>query len=69
MKSCYIVKKKDNGSVTLEYVMLLCMTVTAFYGLFIDEFYSPIVGFHGILGDALRGVMQRILEGIAMPVP
>jgi hypothetical protein len=69
MKSCDDAMKRERGSVTLEYVLLLCMTVTAVYGLFIDEFYSPTAGFHGVLGDALRGVMQRILEGIAMPLP
>ena len=58
---------RERGSVTMEYVVVLFIVISGVYAIFIEEFYSPIIGFHGLLGDALRGVMQRILEGIAIP--
>ncbi len=65
----YLTQHQERGAMLVEYVVTVCFVVTMIYALFIDQFYSPSNGFQGILGEALTGVMQRILEGIAMPIP
>ena len=56
------------GSVMVEYVVVLGLLGVPVFLLFIPGFYSSN-GYGGLLGSPLLGMMQRILEGIAMPIP
>ena len=56
------------GTILVEYVVVLCFLGIAVYWIFIEEFYSAD-GYQGALGSAVLIMMQRILEGIAMPIP
>ena len=65
----YLTQHQEQGAMFVEYVVTVCFVMTMIYALFVDQFYSPSNGFQGMLGEALAGIMQRILEGIAMPIP
>lgn len=60
--------RAEAGSVMVEYVVVLSLLGVSVYTFFMTEFYSPN-GYDGVLGQAILGMMQRILEGIAMPIP
>ena len=61
------------GSVMVEYVVVLGFLGVPVFLLFIPGFYSGELnasnGYDGLLGSAMLSMMQRILEGIAMPIP
>ena len=56
------------GAVLVEYVVVLGILGIPVFLLFLPGFYSSN-GYDGLLGSPLLGMMQRILEGIAMPIP
>lgn len=56
------------GAVMVEYVVVLSILGIPVFLLFLPGFYSSN-GYDGLLGSPLLGMMQRILEGIAMPIP
>ena len=57
----------ENGSITLEYALLLSVGVTILVCCL--EVYAPGIGYSDNLGKPLISYFQRILSGIAMPIP
>lgn len=60
---------RERGSVLMEYVVLCCVTAAAIIGTWRLELYDPDAGWTGTMGRALVDSQQRLLEGIALPVP
>ena len=55
------------GSMMLEYVLMLSIGVVFLYCA--REIFEPGVGFTEDLGKPLVAYFQRVLTGIALPVP
>ena len=56
----------EKGSMTLEYAMLLIVGTTIFFCCL--EVYMPGIGYSD-LGKKMVSYFQRVLAGIAMPIP
>ncbi len=56
-----------DGSMMLEYVLML--SVGVIFVIFAIQIFEPGVGFTEDLGKPLVAYFQRVLTGIAMPIP
>ena len=59
----------NKGSVLMEYVVLCCFTALVIVAAWHLDLYNADEGWTGTMGRALVDSQQRLLEGIAMPVP
>ena len=57
----------SDGSMMLEYVLMLSVGVV--FVIFAIQIFEPGVGFTEDLGKPLVAYFQRVLTGIAMPIP
>lgn len=55
------------GSVMLEYVLMLLVAVVFVY--FARSVYEPGIGFTEDIGRPMIAYFQRVLTGIALPIP
>ena len=53
----------------MEYVVLCCFTALVIVAAWHLDLYTADEGWTGTMGRALVDSQQRLLEGIAMPVP
>ena len=58
---------EPDGSMMLEYVLMLSVGVV--FVIFAIQIFEPGVGFTEDLGKPLVAYFQRVLTGIAMPIP
>lgn len=58
---------EPDGSMMLEYVLML--SVGVIFVIFAIQIFEPGVGFTEDLGKPLVAYFQRVLTGIAMPIP
>ena len=58
---------ESGGSMMLEYVLMLSVGVV--FVIFAIQIFEPGVGFTEDLGKPLVAYFQRVLTGIAMPIP
>ena len=58
---------ESDGSMMLEYVLML--SVGVIFVIFAIQIFEPGVGFTEDLGKPLVAYFQRVLTGIAMPIP
>ena len=58
---------ESDGSMMLEYVLMLSVGVV--FWIFAIQIFEPGVGFTEDIGKPLVAYFQRVLTGIAMPVP
>ena len=58
---------ETGGSMMLEYVLMLSVGVV--FWIFAIQIFEPGVGFTEDLGKPLVAYFQRVLTGIAMPIP
>ena len=58
---------EQDGSMMLEYVLMLSVGVV--FVIFAIQIFEPGVGFTEDLGKPLVAYFQRVLTGIALPVP
>ncbi len=58
---------ESDGSMMLEYVLMLSVGVV--FVIFAIQIFEPGVGFTEDLGKPLVAYFQRVLTGIAMPIP
>lgn len=58
---------ETDGSMMLEYVLML--SVGVIFVIFAIQIFEPGVGFTEDLGKPLVAYFQRVLTGIAMPIP
>ena len=58
---------ETEGSMMLEYVLML--SVGVIFVIFAIQIFEPGVGFTEELGKPLVAYFQRVLTGIAMPIP
>ena len=58
---------ESDGSMMLEYVLMLSVGVV--FWIFAIQIFEPGVGFTEDLGKPLVAYFQRVLTGIAMPIP
>lgn len=58
---------EPDGSMMLEYVLMLSVGVV--FWIFAIQIFEPGVGFTEDLGKPLVAYFQRVLTGIAMPIP
>ena len=58
---------ETGGSMMLEYVLMLSVGVV--FVIFAIQIFEPGVGFTEDLGKPLVAYFQRVLTGIAMPIP
>ena len=58
---------ETDGSMMLEYVLML--SVGVIFVFFAIQIFEPGVGFTEDLGKPLVAYFQRVLTGIAMPIP
>ena len=58
---------ETDGSMMLEYVLMLSVGVV--FVIFAIQIFEPGVGFTEDLGKPLVAYFQRVLTGIAMPIP
>lgn len=62
-------KNGSRGSVLMEYVVL-CSAIMLLIGfIWRMGLYSPVKGWNGILGRPIESYYQRVLGGIALPIP
>ncbi len=59
----------DKGSVLMEYVLLCCFTAAVIIEVWHTELYNFDTGWKGELGRGTVDFYQRVLGGIALPVP
>lgn len=57
------------GSVLMEYVLLCCFTAALVIEFWHAELYNFDTGWKGTLGRGVVDFYQRVLGGIALPVP
>ena len=67
MRRLYGILKKTDGSMALEYALMLSVGVVFVYVAI--QIFEPGVGFTKDLGKPLVAYFQRVLTGIALPVP
>ena len=67
MRRLYGILKKTDGSMALEYALML--SVGVIFVIFVLQIFEPGVGFTEDLGKPLVAYFQRVLTGIALPVP
>ena len=60
--------KSENGSMMMEYVIVLCGIGVALMVLMNREFFDYTEGF-GPLGQGIVAFYQRTLGGLSLPVP
>ena len=58
---------EQDGSMMLEYVLMLSVGVV--FWIFAIQIFEPGVGFTEDIGKPLVAYFQRVLTGIAMPIP
>ena len=58
---------EPDGSMMLEYVLMLSVGVV--FVIFALQIFEPGVGFTEDIGKPLVAYFQRVLTGIAMPIP
>ena len=58
---------EPGGSMMLEYVLMLSVGVV--FWIFAIQIFEPGVGFTEDIGKPLVAYFQRVLTGIAMPIP
>ena len=58
---------ETEGSMMLEYVLML--SVGVIFVIFAIRIFEPGVGFTEELGKPLVAYFQRVLTGIALPIP
>ena len=58
---------EPDGSMMLEYVLMLSVGVV--FVIFAIQIFEPGVGFTEDIGKPLVAYFQRVLTGIAMPIP
>ena len=58
---------ETGGSMMLEYVLMLSVGVV--FWIFAIQIFEPGVGFTEDIGKPLVAYFQRVLTGIAMPIP
>ena len=58
---------ETDGSMMLEYVLMLSVGVV--FWIFAIQIFEPGVGFTEDIGKPLVAYFQRVLTGIAMPIP
>ena len=58
---------ETEGSMMLEYVLML--SVGVIFVIFAIQIFEPGVGFTEELGKPLVAYFQRVLTGIALPIP
>ena len=58
---------EPDGSMMLEYVLMLSVGVV--FWIFAIQIFEPGVGFTEDIGKPLVAYFQRVLTGIAMPIP
>jgi hypothetical protein len=58
---------ESDGSMMLEYVLMLSVGVV--FWIFAIQIFEPGVGFTEDIGKPLVAYFQRVLTGIAMPIP
>jgi len=58
---------KTEGSMMLEYILML--SVGVIFVIFAIQIFEPGVGFTEELGKPLVAYFQRVLTGIALPIP
>ena len=61
-------KKSENGSMMMEYVIVLCGLGVALMVFMNREFFDYTNGF-GPLGQGIVAFYQRTLGGLSLPVP
>lgn len=59
--------KNEDGSMILEYALMLSVGVVFVY--FALQIFEPGVGFTEDFGKPMVAYFQRVLTGIALPVP
>ena len=59
--------KKSDGSMIMEYALMLSVGVVFIYVAL--QIFEPGVGFTKDLGKPLVAYFQRVLTGIALPIP
>ena len=67
MRRLYGILKKTDGSMALEYALMLSVGVIFVYAAI--QIFEPGVGFTEDIGKPLVAYFQRVLTGIALPVP
>ena len=67
MRRLYGILKKTDGSMALEYALMLSVGVIFVYAAI--QIFEPGVGFTEEIGEPLVAYFQRVLTGIALPVP
>lgn len=67
MRRLWNILAKSDGSMMLEYVLMLSVGVV--FWIFAIQIFEPGVGFTEDLGKPLVAYFQRVLTGIAMPIP
>ena len=67
MRRLYGIRKNADGSMALEYALMLSVGVIFVYVAI--QIFEPGVGFTEDIGKPLVAYFQRVLTGIALPVP
>ena len=67
MRRLYGNLKKTDGSMALEYALML--SVGVIFVIFVLQIFEPGVGFTEDIGKPMVAYFQRVLTGIALPVP
>ena len=67
MRRLYGILKNADGSMALEYALMLSVGVIFVYAAI--QIFEPGVGFTEDIGKPLVAYFQRVLTGIALPVP
>ena len=67
MRRLYGNLKNADGSMALEYALML--SVGVIFVIFVLQIFEPGVGFTEDLGKPMVAYFQRVLTGIALPVP
>lgn len=64
-------KRRANGrgSVLMEYAVLCGAVMLLIEFIWRMGLYSPVDGWTGILGTPIESYYQRVLGGIALPIP
>lgn len=62
-------KNGGRGSVLMEYAVLCGAVMLLVEFIWHEGLYSPSEGWTGMLGTPIESYYQRVLGGIALPVP
>lgn len=62
-------RKGERGSVLMEYVVLCSAVMLLVEFIWREGLYSPSEGWKGTLGTPIESYYQRVLGGIALPIP